>query len=304
MSRKILVCGASGFLGRHVVRTIKAIGLTDVVCLQRTPFLEAPSFSADLSETHLSKQIASHVSDVTDVIHLATSPPKSGRLDESLFVADTCGQLANLLAALPLSVRHLTFASSVDVYGESLVNGVTEDASPRPLSYYGTAKLAHENMLRVWRRSGRDTLNVAILRLTHLYGPGDTTQKVLPTFMRAVASGNTPTLHGNAQSWRDFLHVYDAADGVALALVDRLDGTFNVSSGSSTTITQLAALCWNAFHSREEGGPLGDTQVGVSSARFCETAGFRPKIDLQRGLRELASAMIDRAAMPNNSATE
>jgi nucleoside-diphosphate-sugar epimerase len=123
-----------------------------------------------------------------------------------------------------------------------------------------------------------------------IYGPGETTPRALPNFLRAAAEGAAPTIFGDGEDLRDQIHARDAAAAVRLALGGTASGTFNVADGQRHSIAEIARLACGvaglgvAPISRERQKPRRDFHM--STARAERTLGFAPAVRLEDGMRE------------------
>lgn len=148
------------------------------------------------------------------MIHLAgiAHAPSATESDLQRVNAEGTRRLAR--QAAELGVRRLVFASSVKVHGEETApnEAWSESAPCRPADAYARSKLAAEEALR--EEAGRSGLEVAILRLPLLYGPG--VRANLDRLLRAVAAGRALPF-GAVQNCRSMLAAANAADALLLA---------------------------------------------------------------------------------------
>jgi UDP-glucose 4-epimerase len=246
----LLVTGASGFIGGHLVRRLLADRPEAVVVAQHSPgrafavsdprVVPLPTRLADLGAA---LAVPSVPRLFAGVFHLAAYTPKGGaeEVDTAVIDANVTG-LAATLAALEGRAERLLFASTLDVYGRP--TGTLSEASPlAPESLYAASKVLGEVLVRKWGR--RQSVPTAILRVGHVYGPGeDAYQKLIPTTIRAVLAGRAPVQYGAGDERRDFLYVEDcvallsaALDALALGDLEPL----NLVSGETTTVAEVIA---------------------------------------------------------------
>jgi nucleoside-diphosphate-sugar epimerase len=228
---------------------------------------------------------------VTHVIHLAASIPWDRRdATRSAVVSDNLLPIAHLVetsAGWP-TLRQVVYGSSVSVYSPSR-NRLRESSSTKPTSVYGAAKLAGETLLDVLSARG---IRVASLRYSSLYGAGQYQGTVLPLLAGRARRG-LPIELFNAGRVQDFLHVDDAARATWLACRTGARGAFNVGTGRSVSMTTLARAILGAFGNGRsrivtlaQGG--GDAGLRMDIGRARRVLGYRPRLDLHRGLRQLA----------------
>jgi UDP-glucose 4-epimerase len=296
---RAMVTGGAGFIGSHVADALTARGdevhvLDDLSSGRR----ENVPAGAEL-----------HVADIRDpgtvfeavrpevVFHLAAQASVSVSVAKPLFDAEVnvLGTVALLDAALAHGVgeqgAQLVFSSTGGaIYGEC-ETPATEEWERRPLSPYGTSKLAGEEYLASWNRL-HGTRHVA-LRYGNVYGPRQDPHGeagVVAIFLQVVADGRRPTIFGDGSQERDYVYVGDVARAT-LAAAQIAGGVLNVATGRATSVLELVDAMRRAT-GREidpEHGPerLGDLKRSVLDPTLAERdLGWRPEVSLEDGLRE------------------
>ena len=290
---RVLLTGATGFLGRRVAELLVGGG-HDVVAIGRSsPDRSAPHaprfIKADLVDPGDVRRAAEDAGDVDSIIHLAAMVPKNAAQDEAAtaFAVNVMGTV-HLFGAFGRADQANVVASTAEVYG--LPEGhepLREDAELRPRSWYGASKVATEIFCRTLDH--RDEMRIAILRFTVLYGSGDTIQRAIPNFVRAAVLGESIRIFGG-EELRDYLHVDDAARAVIAAWERRLSGTYNVGSGTGVTVRDAAAAVLrlagggSALEQHPRQKPAADIVLDVT--RFRQATGFSPARVFPDGLEE------------------
>jgi UDP-glucose 4-epimerase len=174
------------------------------------------------------------------------------------------------------------------IYGEC-DEPAREDYPRRPLSPYGTAKLAGEEYLAAWNRLNA-TRHTA-LRLANVYGPRQEAGLeggVVAIFLEAMAAGEETTIFGDGRQTRDFVYVDDVVR--ALLLAPAAGAVYNVGSGEETSVLDLHARCRAVAGSAREPqmeppreGDVRRSALDVSLA--ARELGWRPESTLDEGLR-------------------
>ncbi|MEY3020246.1 MAG: hypothetical protein RLZZ272_1230, partial [Actinomycetota bacterium] len=211
---RVLVTGATGFLGVEVARQLAGQGLRPRLAVRRPSRapeldgLDAERVHADLG---VPDSLAAAVDGCDAVIHLA------GRavFEPARYLVPTFlhGTRALAEAALAAGVERFVFASSVMVHGSTDVP-ITSATPPEPEVDYGRVKLDVERDLE--RLSAGSPMRVASIRLPHIYGANDLLfTRLSPGFLVVPGRGNAPYAH---------LHVHDAARVLIAAAVTGWSG--------------------------------------------------------------------------------
>ncbi len=189
-----------------------------------------------------------------------------------------------------------------------------ESKSPAPGTVYAVSKYAQEQVCLIVGRSY--DVPVVALRLFHVYGPGRLPNNryggVVMTFASRLMEGLAPVVTEDGGQQRDFVNVSDVATAFRLALeADRAGGrVFNIGSGKPCSILGLAGRMARAF-GREETRPQVTGKFRMGDVRHCfaditlaqAVLGFRPQVELDEGLSQLA-AWLERQAAPSQARAE
>ena len=266
---RVLVTGATGFLGGHVAR---ALGPLNVVALGRDPDkcadLKAQGF--DVLQHDLRRPLHA-VPNIEAIVHCAALSSAFGPY--KAFKHANVDAVQNVVdLAKRLKVRRLVHISSPTIYFKMADRlDLSEDALlPRPINHYAATKRAGEDIIR-----SAPEVGAVILRPRGIYGPGDTT--LLPTLLRAAQRRPFPMLRGGA-ACIDLTHVEDVVRAVQCALKedDALNGqVFNISGGEVLPIrTIVDQTCVSAgVTARWRNVPLG---LALGVARMSEICASLP----------------------------
>jgi nucleoside-diphosphate-sugar epimerase len=305
----VLVTGAAGFTGRHVVRALTDCGYHVTAWQHRTPLPAdlaarcARVTSGDIREPHAR---AGALDQIHTVCHLSAYIP--ARMDD-LQEADRCNQI-NALAVVDLAeeaarrgVRRFVHLSSANMYAYS--DSPRTEADPAFPSQFGTAyfvsKLAADVYLsNIAERTGMEVL---ILRVASPYGPGEPAQKVIPTFLRLAAEGKPLRLVNAGAARFSYVHVADVATSVMNAVGSGGGGIYNIASGEHTSVLELAqqivALQGHGdaalqIESATSGSFAGFAPLSIEKAR--QTWQFVPR-PLAAGLREYRNSLVQQGVI-------
>ena len=231
---KVLVTGATGFVGRHLVPEI--VRTHDVTCIVRgsspEPHLGAARvIEADLSDPAFGERLPR---DIDVVVHLAQAYlPFPDRADDLFLVnAGSTHWLAEY--ARRTGVARFVLASSGSVYRPAREQ-LREDSATVPLTYHPATKLMSEMILAQYGPS----FSSAILRLFAPYGH-DQVDRLIPRMFEAIRAGTPITLSRGGEPRINPIHVDDLVNIVTQAIEDTRSYTVNVAGPQPASIRELA----------------------------------------------------------------
>ncbi|MDP3712516.1 MAG: NAD-dependent epimerase/dehydratase family protein [Mycobacteriales bacterium] len=275
---RALVTGAGGFVGRHLVDRLRADGW-DVVALTRR--------DADLSDRLALEHVVRRTScDVALVLHAARG--KATPDERATTAAVNASSAGWLVEALPDSCAAVVRLGSSTEYAAAAVP-LTEDAAVQPRGFFGATKAAGSLLLQA--TAAERGIRSVVLRAFQVYGPGDHAGRLVPTVLRAAASGDVLPLTAPGAR-RDWVWIGDVVDACVRAATRDVDGVVNVGTGTQTANEELAELA-----ARVTGRPVA-VDVGAHPGREWDTGdwvcdptrartvlGWEPTVDLAEGLR-------------------
>lgn len=300
----VLVTGAAGFVGRHLVRELEAAGhgvaTTDALPAGSPAAAGLPGYApADLRDAEAMRALV-RAARPDAVVHLAgVSFVPDGARDPSLALTVNIGgtwTLAEALAAEAPRAR-LLFVSTAQVYGTLPSPAPLREDSPlRPLSLYAVTKVAGESL--VLARHAAGTLDAVVARPGNHTGPGQTSKFVAPAFARQVLSakrGEIATLRvGNLDSIRSFADVRDVVRAYRLLLERGVPGgVYNVASPANVRIGELLdrlralAGCDAPVETDPELWRPTDACPDLDVSRLRADTGWAPAFALDDTLRDL-----------------
>jgi UDP-glucose 4-epimerase len=290
-----VVTGGAGFIGSHVVDALVARGdEVHVVDNLATGRRENLNTAATLHEHDIREPLVALFEDVRPevVVHLAAQADVGTSVEKPLFDAEVnvLGTL-NVLEAARTHGAQLVFSSTGGaLYGEC-ERPAREDAQPRPLSPYGTSKLAGEAYLMTW--NALHGMRNVVLRFGNVYGPRQLAKLeggVVAIFMDRLRAGEGVRIFGDGEQVRDFVYVGDVVDAI-LASFGREGGTFNVGTGEATSVNELfdavrrvAGVEASAEYADARPGDLVRSVLDVSRAE--RELGWQPRVPLADGLAQ------------------
>jgi len=270
---KILVTGARGFVGSHLVPRLCALGH------------EAAGF--DIEQGDLARTMPE--ADADAVIHLAarSSVVESWNDPPSFYEANVLGTV-RMLEFCRRRGAQLVLVSSY-VYGRPRYLPVDEDHPLEAFNPYGHSKILAEEAARYYSRAF--AVPLAIVRPFNLYGPGQSRQFLVPTLIEQVLDPARPSIEVmDARPRRDFLFIGDFIDLLARLADTGRQGVFNAGSGASTSIGELVRLlCELAGVDKplvDLGKPRAEEVLDMYAAvgRARAELGWQPRTPLREGL--------------------
>lgn len=278
----ILVTGAAGFIGRHLVERLAADG-HDVRAVDREHDLRTAPIEPLL--------------DGVDVVfHLAARPGVRTSWDDfAAYVDDNITATHRLLEAARASttLQRLVYASSSSVYGNADAYPCDEDTVAAPCSPYGVTKLAAEHLCRAYAEN--HGVPAVCLRYFTVYGPRQRPDMAFHRMIEAALGGDGDRapfpLYGDGSAIRDFTYIDDVVEAnLAAASTDVAPGAvFNVAGGSSTSMADVLDLVGELAGrpvpvDRRPPQPGDVRRTGGSIDRITAELGWKPAVDLERGL--------------------
>lgn len=300
---KVLITGAAGFVGSHLVELAleKGYDVVGVDCFTPSydpsfkernvsPLLHRKGFAlvrADLSEIDLTPLLDG----VDAVFHLSAQaavrtswgPQFVNYTKHNITVTQRL-----LEAAKGRNLRRFVYASSSSVYGEPGIYPLTEDLACRPISPYGVTKLAAEHLCMLYQKSYG--VPCVALRYFTVYGPRQRPDMAFHKLIRSALKGETFALYGDGRQTRDFTFVSDAVGATHAALEAPAGEVINVGGGSRVTMLDvldtLRSVLGRPVIMKEEPLQKGDvrhTWADLSRAR--QHLAYEPRVRLADGLR-------------------
>lgn len=297
---RILVTGASGFVGRHLIDRLRTLREIEVLALAGP----RQAGGADLTDNDACRRAIEDFSPIK-VVHLAAQSSVGVAFSDPDAVwranFDATRNLARALAGLKRR-PHLIFASSAEVYGASFNLGPRSEGDPlAPQSPYGRSKAAAEMLLA---DMAGDRLAVTTLRLFNHTGPGQDRRFAVPSFAAQIAAAevgsDAPTIRvGNLDARRDFTDVEDMVDAyVAVIMGEAPDGArvFNTGSGQDRRIGDLLehmlGLSNNPIRVELDAGRMRPSDIPVAAgdfSKFADAFGWRPR----RAIEDTLAAVLE-----------
>jgi UDP-glucose 4-epimerase len=312
----ILVTGAAGFIGSHVVDALLAsghhvTGIDDLSSGSRANlssarangFADDDLYENDIADTAAVSTILRDVRPEV-VVHLGAQPSVNVSMRDPLLDARTniVGLINVLTAARDAGSRKVIFSTSGGtIYGQvpDDMLPIAEDTPKAPESYYGLTKGAGVDYLRIFARE--HGLEYVALALGNVYGPRqDPTGEagVVGIFADRLLADEPCVVFGDGKTTRDYVYVSDVVDAVLRSLT-RGAGLINIGTGVETSVLDVHAalaghLCAPAapVHADPRAGEV--RRVCLDLTRAATELGWQPSVDLTAGTSALLSWLRDK----------
>lgn len=311
--KRAVVTGCAGFIGSHLSERLVAEGVRVVGVDAFTEYYDRAQKEAnlerlrgeylfDLVERDLSvAALAPVLRGATTVFHLAAQPGVRDSFGEGFATYTRDNILATqrvFEASRSTACRRVVWASSSSVYGDAEAYPCVEGGTPTsPRSPYGASKRACEDLGRIYRNLGLETVG---LRYFTVYGPRQRPDMAFRRLCEAVL-GRTPfPLYGDGSQSRDFTHVDDAVDATyRAARTPEAARLYNVGGGEEATmaeiITLVGVLAGEPVRLERFDPQAGDVRRTCADTTLARsTLGWRPAISLREGLASELDWLRDR----------
>jgi NAD dependent epimerase/dehydratase len=303
--KKVLVTGADGFIGSHLVEYLVARGvnvralaqynsfnswgwLEDTACLKDIEVL-----TGDVRDPHFCKRIAKGVDVILNLAALIAIP-YSYHAPDSYIDTNVKGALNICQAALENGGTRVIQVSTSEVYGTAQYVPIDEKHPLQPQSPYSASKIGADAIsMSFFNAFG---LPVTLARPFNTYGPRQSARAVIPTIISQIAAGVKSVKLGDLSPTRDFNYVLDTCKGMALlAECDQAVGTtVNIGSNYEISVGDTLAKIKELMHSDIE--ILSDEQrlrpknsevlrLWCDNTKINQLTGFKPNFNIDEGLK-------------------
>lgn len=287
----ILVTGAAGFIGHHLIpELVKSDRRIYGIDLRELRGLQCDGRQLDIRDDDAMGAMADELRGrVTECVHLAAiaSPPIAQRDPATAWATNVQGTHNVLKLCQRIGCRRIVFMSSAHVYGISPRYMPTDETHPLALhDTYTTTKILGEQLCRLyWENHG---IQFCTLRLWNAYGPGQSPDYFLGVKLRQAKAGQL-TIR-NERVTKDWVAVSDVVRAIDLALDSDYVGELNVGTGVETSLGTIVAELSKQFGvsiTDEHVPDEGPTRMRCDNRRIRQVLGWEPRVLFQDGLAEL-----------------
>lgn len=292
--KKVLLTGASGFVGRHCLSSLAARGYEVHALSSKGPngIPALPGVSWHRSDLLDKTQVSLLLEQVrpTHLLHCAwyAVPGKYWNAPENILWVEASLHLLQSFAAV--GGQRVVGVGTCAEYDWSSGYCSEEKTPLNPTTTYGVCK--HTLRLMLDALGEATGLSPAWGRLFFLYGPHEHAERLVPSVVRSSLQGQ-PARCSNAQQVRDFLYVDDAAAALVALLDSETTGAVNIGSGLPISLQEVIETIAAQLHTRArietEVPPRTDNQsplLVADTSRLRDEVGWTPQYTLERGLAE------------------
>lgn len=306
MQNRILVCGAGGFIGGHLVKRLKREGFqVRAVDLKRNEFSPSPADEFIVGDLRDPAVVRDVVAGVDAVYQLAADMGGAGYIftgehDAAVMHNSATINLNILEFGVRAGMRKYFYSSSACIYpaynqtDPDNPNCAEDSAYPAaPDSEYGWEKLFSERLYAAYSRNHGVEIHVA--RFHNIFGPEGTwrggREKAPAAICRKVAEaadGGEIEIWGDGNQTRSFLYVDECVEGIRRLMESNCAGPLNIGSDEMVSINQLAAMAMDiagkGLRIRHIEGPLGVRGRNSDNRLISRTLGWAPSAPLRCGM--------------------
>ncbi len=303
--KKALVTGGCGFIGSHIVDELLRRGIETIVL---DDLSTGKSYYVNKHfDNRLFQFINGDISEIKElfedkerfdiVFHEAAIASVAQSVNNPKYVFETNVNSAYkvLNFCKDSGVKKIIFASSAAVYGDLQGKELSEEIHCNPTSPYGAYKIAIEHFLHsYWNTYGLETVS---LRYFNVYGPRQSNNEysgVITIFINRLLNNEPLMIFGDGKQIRDFVNIRDIvkANMLAMECPKAAGETFNVGTGTQTTILELAEIIKKVtnketariMYSKERSGDIKKSVSNISKSK--DILGFNATTNLFSGLSD------------------
>ena len=316
INKRVLVTGADGFIGSHLVEMLVSEGCKVVALAQYNSFnnwgwleevdclTQVEIIAGDIRDPFFCKAITKNI----DIIfHLAAliAIPYSYAAPDSYIETNIKGTLNICEAALANKVEKIIHTSTSEVYGTAKYVPIDEEHPLQAQSPYSATKISADAIAMSFHNSYE--LPLVIARPFNTYGPRQSARAVIPTIITQISKGMTEIVLGDLTPTRDFNYIEDTCRGfIAISKCDEAIGhVINIGSNYEISMKDTLNIIKDLMSSnvtfiidKERLRPANSEvlRLWCDNSKILRMTGFVPRINIHEGLQKT----IEWFTHPNN----
>ena len=294
-----LVTGGAGFIGSHIAEELSRKGYNVRILdnfstgkKENLQGIKAELIKGDIRDFSTVKKA---MKDIDYVFHEGAFVYVTKSIEDPLLTNEINinGTLNVLMAAKDSGCKKIIFASSSSVYGNTGKLPIKETFPLNPASPYAVTKMVGEQYCRVFYENYG--LESVCLRYFNVYGsrqdPNSEYSAVIPKFIHLIKQSKPPVIFGDGEQTRDFIFVKDVAKANMLSMKYKGFGIFNIGTGTSITINELAEKIGyflnnkiKPVHAESRKGDARNSLSDITNTK--KLLGLKPAYSIDIGLKE------------------
>jgi len=300
-NKKIAITGGAGFIGSNLTRALAQDNEVIVIDDLSTGNLKNIRDLIDNQTITFVKGSITNLSllqkifkNVDYIFHEAAFASVTKSIKDPIYSnqVNITGTLNVLVAAKDNNIKKIIYASSSSVYGDTPTLPAIEEMKPCPLSPYAVSKITGEYFCQFF--TSNYDLSTISLRYFNVYGlrqdPSNEYAAVIPIFIANVLNDKSLIIYGDGEQTRDFVFVNDVVNANILAAESEVTGIFNIASGKSVSINDLAKIIMkicnknlDLVNKNVRPGDIRHSSADISKAQ--QKLRYEPKFNLTDGLK-------------------
>ena len=326
MAFKILVTGGSGFIGSALIKILINDYGHDVINIDKLTYAANPKslesiessnkykfYNCDICDFDMVQEIFT-TEQPDKIMHLAAESHVDRSISSSfdfiqtnIFGSYQLLEVAkNYYEKLDSNKKQIfTFhhISTDEVYGDLSLHepGFTESNNYKPSSPYSASKASSDHLVRAWNRTYG--LPIVITNCSNNYGPFQNDEKLMPTIIRKLSSGDKVPIYGDGNQIRDWLFVNDHAHALhKVSMEGKIGETYNIGGNSERTNIEVVKEIWHVLKNNHcdylkindnfenciefiKDRPGHDYRYAIDSSKICKNLGWSPVETFESGIK-------------------
>jgi len=291
--------GATGMLGSHLRNLLESCGVK-VICTSSQTIANDKVFGWDLSTWLPREHLDSIFQDVQALVHVGAMVPDTNSSVEASVMFDanvrSCINIGDWAVERNLPVIYVSGAIVYRHQDKKFQDESAELGWNDVGGFYGYSKLLGETALSNLRSRG---LNLAVVRPSSIYGYGLSETKMVRTFLDLVLQSEAIELYPPFDDEIDFIHALDVSRSIIRILETETWDTFNISSSTLLTVSDLARACvetagrGNIIYREDAAAPRKPlTRFSMERGKARAYLNWEPSISIEQGLKMMVMQQV------------
>lgn len=295
--KKILITGATGFIGKHLYRRLKKLHY-DVLGISLGGGEIDGNKIVDLDITNRKAVKRFFTNKKFDIIfHLAATKTKENDLKaaEECILINSFGTLHLLESLKEMKGCKIIYTSTIEIYGpRNTVSKFKESTTPQPKSFYAISKLMGEYYCKKYFDEFQ--IPFVCLRLASVYGMGQPVSYLIPMIIEKAKNNEDIVVYGRGRGCFDFLFIEDLINAAIAAGTFPEVGVFNIGSGSVVSVKELCEKIKKIWLSRSEiifnyKKAENCYNIQLDNQKAKKRLNYSPRYSIEKGLAKLKNQM-------------